>query len=73
MDDLLPITLFDALQCGFLVLSAFVLVSIAVPVILPVFVPLAIVFYWLRRRYINASREIKRWEAVTRWVQQLLQ
>lgn len=55
-------------QTGFLVLSAFVLVSIAVPVILPVFVPLAAAFVWLRARYLRASREVKRWEAVTRCV-----
>lgn len=36
------------------------------PVILPVFVPLALAFWWVRRRYITASREIKRWEAVAR-------
>lgn len=36
------------MQCGGLVLGAFVLVSIAVPVILPVFVPLAAIFYWVR-------------------------
>lgn len=54
------------LQCGGLVLGAFVLVSIAVPVILPVFVPLALIFYWVRARYIAASRDIKRFEAVTR-------
>lgn len=37
-----------SMQCGGLVLGAFVLVSIAVPVILPVFVPLAAIFYWVR-------------------------
>ncbi len=51
---------------GFLVLSAVVLVSIAVPFILPVFVPLAVAFVWLRNRYLGASREIKRWEATSR-------
>lgn len=53
-------------QVGFLVLSALVLVSIAVPIILPVFLPLAAAFYVLRARYLRASREVKRWEAVTR-------
>lgn len=34
--------------------------------ILPVFLPLVAAFYWLRIRYVKTSREIKRWEAVTR-------
>ncbi|GIM00727.1 hypothetical protein Vretimale_5639, partial [Volvox reticuliferus] len=66
VDDLLPSCLFDALQSAFQVLGAFVLVAIAVPVILPVFLPLLAAFYWVRHRYIAASREMKRWEAVTR-------
>ncbi|KXZ56224.1 hypothetical protein GPECTOR_1g195 [Gonium pectorale] len=66
VDDLLPSCLFDALQSAFLVVGAIVLVAIAVPVVLPVFVPLALAFFWIRRRYIIASREVKRWEAVTR-------
>lgn len=66
VDDLLPFTIFDAMQIGFMVLSALVLVAIAVPVILPVFVPLAVAFIWLRARYLCTSREVKRWEATTR-------
>ncbi|GFR41482.1 hypothetical protein Agub_g2173, partial [Astrephomene gubernaculifera] len=66
VDDLLPSSLFDALQSSFQVLGALVLVCIAVPVILPVFLPLLVAFWWVRRRYITASREVKRWEAVTR-------
>jgi hypothetical protein len=37
-----------------------------VPVILPVFLPLAYLFILVRARYITASREVKRWEAITR-------
>ncbi|GAX82138.1 hypothetical protein CEUSTIGMA_g9566.t1 [Chlamydomonas eustigma] len=66
VDDLLPFTSFDALQCAMVVLGAFLLVCIAVPVILPVFLPLILLFYYVRGRYIVASRECKRWEAVTR-------
>ena len=43
------------------------LVCIAVPVILPVFVPLGLAFVHIQRRYVATSREIKRLEAVTRW------
>lgn len=66
VDDLLPATLFDGLQTGFQVLGALVMVSVAVPVVLPIFIPLGVIFYYLRVRYVRASREIKRWEAVTR-------
>ncbi|KAG2425890.1 hypothetical protein HYH02_014893 [Chlamydomonas schloesseri] len=66
VDDLLPSCAYDALQSSMLVAGAFVLVSIAVPVILPVFLPLALAFHLIRARYITASREIKRWEAITR-------
>ncbi|GBF93736.1 hypothetical protein Rsub_06068 [Raphidocelis subcapitata] len=66
VDDQLPLALFDALQIGTMVVGALVLVSIAVPVVLPVFAPLLIAFILLRRRYIVTSREVKRMEAVTR-------
>jgi hypothetical protein len=63
---LLLLLLLVGVQVGFLVLSACVLVAIAVPIILPVFLPLAVAFVWLRKRYLSASREVKRWEATTR-------
>ncbi|KXZ53046.1 hypothetical protein GPECTOR_8g410 [Gonium pectorale] len=65
VDDLLPATLFDALESSTLVGGALVLVAAAVPYALPLFVPLAALFIAARRRYIIAGREIKRWEAVT--------
>jgi ATP-binding cassette subfamily C (CFTR/MRP) protein 4 len=58
--------LFDVLQTGFMCLGAFVLVSIAVPFILPVFVPLVLLFYYLRQRYVATSRQVKRLDATTR-------
>ncbi|KAG2494935.1 hypothetical protein HYH03_006870 [Edaphochlamys debaryana] len=64
-DDLLPTYAFDSLQCAGMVLGAFVLVAAAVPLVLPVLVLLAALFYYIRRRYLTASRQIKRWEAVT--------
>ena len=48
------------------VLGALVMVSVAVPWVLPVFIPLGVVFYLLRVRYVRTSREVKRYEAVTR-------
>lgn len=57
---------FAALQTGFMVLGVIVLISIAVPVILPVFVPLMMAFYYYRQYYVMTSREVKRWDAVSR-------
>ena len=39
---------------------------IAVPWILPVLVPLLLSFLWVRARYLATSREVKRFDAVTR-------
>jgi ABC-type multidrug transport system fused ATPase/permease subunit len=65
-DDLLPPTAFDVFQTGFQVLNSLILVSWAVPFILPFFLPLAALFWLVRARYITASREVKRWEATTK-------
>ncbi len=46
--------------------GALVLVGIAVPFVLPLFVPIAAVFWWVRRRYVTTSREVKRFEGTTR-------
>lgn len=46
--------------------GAIVLVCIAVPWVLPTLVPLIIGFMWIRKRYITTSREVKRFDAVTR-------
>lgn len=42
------------------------LVCIAVLWVLPTLVPLVIGFLWVRKRYITTSREVKRFDAVTR-------
>ena len=46
--------------------GAIALVCIAVPWILPVLVPLLLSFLWVRARYLATSREVKRFDAVTR-------
>jgi len=43
-----------------------VLVAIAVPFVIPLFVPILAVFWWVRRRYVTTSREVKRFEGTTR-------
>ena len=42
------------------------LVCVAVPFILPIIVAMAAWFLVIRRRYLATSREVKRFEAVTR-------
>lgn len=66
VDDQLPFSMFDVLQTGMMTLGALTLVSIAVPVVLPLFLPLLIAFMWYRQRYVATSRDVKRLEAITR-------
>jgi len=66
VDEQLPMVSFDALQALMMVVGAFTLLVIVVPFILPVFIPLGIAFFWVQRRYLKTSRELKRFEAVTR-------
>ncbi|KAG2430855.1 hypothetical protein HXX76_009829 [Chlamydomonas incerta] len=65
VDDLLPGSFGEVLDSGTLVFGAVVLVAIAVPFMMPLFIPLVLAFMWVRKRYISGSREFRRWEAVT--------
>jgi ATP-binding cassette subfamily C (CFTR/MRP) protein 4 len=42
------------------------MVAVAVPEVLPLFIPVLFIFWWVRRRYLRTSREVKRFEATTR-------
>lgn len=66
VDEQLPMVSFDSLQALMMVVGAFTLLVIVVPFILPVFIPLGIAFFWVQRRYLKTSRELKRFEAITR-------
>lgn len=66
VDEQLPVVAFDALQALMMVMGAFILLSIVVPFIIPVFIPLGLAFAWVHRRYVTTSRELKRFEAVSR-------
>ena len=66
IDEQLPMVSFDSLQALMMVMGAFVLLVVVVPFILPVFIPLGIAFFWVQRRYLKTSRELKRFEAITR-------
>uniref|UniRef100_A0A673TNA9 Multidrug resistance-associated protein 4 n=1 Tax=Suricata suricatta TaxID=37032 RepID=A0A673TNA9_SURSU len=66
MDDLLPLTFLDFIQtflqvCGVVGVAVAVIPWIAIPLI-----PLAIIFFVLRRYFLETSRDVKRLESTTR-------
>lgn len=61
-----PQVTFDALQTLSVTFGAMILIAIANPPVIPVFLPIAFVFVRIRRYYLVTSREVKRFEAVTR-------
>ncbi|KAI9095088.1 P-loop containing nucleoside triphosphate hydrolase protein [Phlyctochytrium arcticum] len=66
LDEMLPQTFFDFIQCSFMIIGTLVISVIIIPYIL-VLVPFIFVgFYLLRRAYVLASRQVKRIESVTR-------
>ncbi|XP_069826776.1 ATP-binding cassette sub-family C member 4 [Dendropsophus ebraccatus] len=66
LDDLLPFTFLDFMQV-FLQIIGVIAVAIAViPWILIPLLPLVITFYFLRRYFLETSRDIKRLESTTR-------
>ena len=66
IDEVLPTVLFDFLQLVFFLLAIVLLVSILNPWIFLLTVPLAVVFYYVRRYYMKTAREVKRLEGVAR-------
>ncbi|KAI9004612.1 hypothetical protein BC832DRAFT_531702 [Gaertneriomyces semiglobifer] len=66
VDEMLPMTFFDFIQCAFMVLGTVIISVCIIPYIL-VLVPFIIAgFLFFRHRYIQTSRQIKRIEAITR-------
>ena len=66
VDEQLPQATFDALQTLSVTCGAVILIAIANPPVIPVFLPLAYIFLRIRAYYVVTSREVKRIEAVTR-------
>jgi ATP-binding cassette, subfamily C (CFTR/MRP), member 1 len=58
--------LFDALQVISITFGAMVLIAIANPAVIPIFLPLAWVFVRVRAYYLTTSRETRRLDGVTR-------
>ncbi|TPP56724.1 hypothetical protein FGIG_04960 [Fasciola gigantica] len=66
LDDYLPNTIHDFLQCFFLVVSiGVVTIASSYWIIIPT-IPILILFYFTRRYYVFTSRDLKRIESVAR-------
>ncbi|CAF4392482.1 unnamed protein product, partial [Adineta steineri] len=66
IDELLPMTLFDAIQCLSMTIGSLVIIGIINPWVLLILIPILPSFWYLRRFYLRSSRQIKRLESVTR-------
>lgn len=65
-DDQLPFSLYDFIQCSFMVIGAVIVVCLGSPMIFIALLPLIYYFHLLRIYYLKASREIKRLESISR-------
>ncbi|CAG2107276.1 unnamed protein product [Medioppia subpectinata] len=66
VDDLLPVTAFDALQIGVQLVGAVAITAWVAPITLAPTAALAVIFHVLRRYYIPSARAVKRLEASAR-------
>jgi ABC-type multidrug transport system fused ATPase/permease subunit len=66
VDEQLPAVMFDAVQTISTTLGAMIVIAIANPTVIPIFLPLVAMFMYYRGYYLTSSREVKRFEAVTR-------
>ncbi|XP_010629028.1 multidrug resistance-associated protein 4 isoform X1 [Fukomys damarensis] len=66
MDDLLPLTFLDFIQTLLFVISVMAVAVAVIPWIAVPMIPLAIIFFVLRRYFLETSRDVKRLESTTR-------
>lgn len=66
VDELLPMTFFDAFQSLVLSLGCVVIVATTNAWVLLILVPIIPIFLWLRRYYLKSSRSLKRLESIRR-------
>lgn len=66
MDDNLPITFFDYIQCVLTILGIVIVVVVIIPYVFVLLIPILILLYITRRYHIITSRHIKRLEGTTR-------
>ncbi|KAJ3106375.1 Multidrug resistance-associated protein 4, partial [Phlyctochytrium planicorne] len=65
-DEMLPLTFFDFIQCFFMIVGTFTIAVAIIPWVLLSVPVITLVFFYLRKYYIATSRQIKRYEAITR-------
>ncbi|XP_077138016.1 ATP-binding cassette sub-family C member 10 isoform X1 [Ranitomeya variabilis] len=65
VDDFLPFILNIFLANVFGLLGMLVMISYGLPLILPVLLPLAVLYYYMQRFYRHTSRELKRLHSIT--------
>ena len=63
---MMPMTLYDFMQCVLVVLSAIFVVCSGVPIIFLALIPIMLYFVRLRNYYLKTSREVKRLDAISR-------
>jgi len=66
MDDLLPFSAFDMLQCFAMVVGSVAVVAMNAPYVMLVLIATIPFFIFVRRRFLATSRELKRLDATTR-------
>ncbi|KAI8926107.1 P-loop containing nucleoside triphosphate hydrolase protein [Entophlyctis helioformis] len=66
MDEMLPMTFFDFIQCFFIIIGTFILCGAAVPYVLILVPFISMAFWQLRKIFLATSRQVKRFEATTR-------
>ncbi|XP_069614144.1 ATP-binding cassette sub-family C member 4 isoform X2 [Ranitomeya imitator] len=66
LDDLLPFTFLDFMQVFLQILGVIAVAVAVIPWILIPLIPLVIIFYFLRKYFLETSRDIKRLESTTR-------
>ncbi|XP_063281818.1 ATP-binding cassette sub-family C member 4 [Pelobates fuscus] len=66
LDDLLPFTFLDFMQVLLQILGVIAVAIAVIPWILIPLLPLVIIFFFLRRYFLETSRDIKRLESTTR-------
>ncbi|XP_045158220.2 ATP-binding cassette sub-family C member 4-like [Mercenaria mercenaria] len=65
LDDSLPKTFFEFLQCALIVLGVIIVAGMAVPWVYIALLPLTVVFVLLRRYYVKTANHIRRLQSTT--------
>ncbi|KAJ3259888.1 hypothetical protein HDU77_001608 [Chytriomyces hyalinus] len=65
-DEMLPLTFFDFTQCIFMIIGTLVISVIIIPYVLISIPVVAFIFLYFQKYYLATSRQVKRFEALTR-------